>query len=67
MAQDEFINAMHQMENEMSPFPEYTPVGMTYTPMQKIKTIYEPETAFMQGTVFPDLDKPFLGGRGCSK
>lgn len=46
-----------------SAFPAQTPVAMCYVPLQKLETVYEPETALMQGTLFPELDKPFLGGR----
>lgn len=60
-------NMNNPMDNEMSAFPPFTPVGMCYVPMQTIKTIYEPEIAHRQGTMFPDLDKPFLGGRGHAK
>lgn len=50
-----------------SAFPAQTPVAMCYVPLQKLETVYEPETALMQGTVFPELDKPFLGGRSASR
>lgn len=60
-------NMPGMMDNSMSPFPPYTPVGMCYVPMQRITTVYEPENAFMRGTLFPDLDKPFLDGRGFEK
>ncbi len=42
---------------------ENFPVGMAYVPMQTWGPIYEPGKALCQGTLFPDLDKPFLGGR----
>lgn len=37
-------------------------VAMAYVPWQRWSTVYEPDTAFMQGTLFPDLDKPWLAG-----
>ncbi len=29
---------------------------------QEIEQVYEPETAFIRGTAFPELDKPFCPG-----
>ena len=67
MVPDENFDYSNLMENDMSAFPPYTPVAMCYVPMQKIKAVYEPELAWRQGTLFPDLDKPFLGGRSFEK
>lgn len=39
------------------------PIAMAYTPMQQWKTTYSPEQALNAGTVFPELDLPFQGGR----
>jgi hypothetical protein len=64
---DQMSNMMTAMDGGMSPFPPYTPVGMCYVPMQRITNVYEPETAYRQGTLFPDLDKPFLDGRGFAR
>lgn len=44
-------------------FPEYTPPGMGYVPMQQWGQVYSPEQAFRQGTIFPELDYPFMMGR----
>ena len=49
------------------PFPEKTPVAMAYVPFQQFGNMYEPEKGFEVGTMFPDLDKPFWGGRGVLK
>ena len=61
------IPMANTMANMMSAFPPETPIGMCYVPMQKITTVYEPENAWKRGTIFPDLDKPFLDGRGYEK
>lgn len=46
-------------------FPAQTPLAMAYVPMQmRIGTVYEPEVALKQGTLYPELNKPFLAGRG---
>mgnify|MGYP000861545938 CR=1 FL=1 len=50
-----------------SAFPAQTPIAMCYVPLQRLETVYEPETALKQGTLFPDLDKPFLGGRSAAR
>lgn len=36
-------------------------LAMAYVPMQKWIDTYDPETGFNRGTIFPGLDKPFLG------
>ena len=40
------------------------PLAMAYVPWQKINKIYEDlEDAFCEGTIFPELNKPFKGRR----
>ena len=48
------------------------PLGMVYAPYQEWKKVYDVETAFSRGTLFPELDKPWevpaptgKGGRCC--
>lgn len=45
-------------------FPANMPVAMAYVPWQKWKDIYEPCKALESGTIFAELDKPFLGKGG---
>lgn len=46
----------------LSPFPSDAAVAMAYVPFQQAPVIYEDERkALNQGTLFPELDKPFLG------
>lgn len=40
------------------------PLAMAYVPWQTWQAIYEPDQALCQGTIFMELDKPFLGCRG---
>lgn len=41
-------------------------LAMAYVPWQHFNQVYEPEMALDQGTLFPELDKPFYGsGGGC--
>ncbi|MDD4698730.1 MAG: spore coat associated protein CotJA [Oscillospiraceae bacterium] len=37
------------------------PLTMAYVPMQKYSTVYDQAEALNNGTLFPDLDKPFSG------
>lgn len=48
----------------MTPFPEETPPGMAYVPYQMWGDAYDAEYAISKGTLFPVLDKPFIGMRG---
>ena len=41
------------------------PLAMAYVPMQKYGMTYEADNALEKGTLFPDLDKPFLGKGAC--
>lgn len=43
------------------------PIAMAYVPWQKWRNIYEPCKALQIGTIFEELDKPFLGMRGVKK
>ncbi len=37
------------------------PLSMVYSPIQEFKDIYDMESALMQGTIFKELDLPFMG------
>ncbi len=39
------------------------PLAMVYAPCQPWRNLYEPDRALTQGTLFADLDLPFLGVR----
>lgn len=42
------------------------PVAMAYVPWQRLTNIYEDlDEALMNGTIFPELNKPFSGRRCC--
>lgn len=56
-----FINGQGCTPNRTR-FPSQTPVAMAYVPFQHIDTTYSPEEGLVCGTIFPELDKPFLGG-----
>ena len=40
---------------------EQLPLAMSYVPGQLWGELYDPQTALQQGTLFPELDLPFLG------
>ena len=37
------------------------PLAMVYSPIQCFENIYDMDTALIQGTVFKELDLPFMG------
>ena len=39
------------------------PLTMAYVPFQRLKETYNEQEALKSGTLFPELDKPFLGRR----
>lgn len=43
---------------------EGLPLAMAYVPWQNWKEIYDLEKGFSSGTIFHELDKPFLGRGG---
>ncbi len=47
-------------ENHIDKFP----LAMAYVPWQKFDRVYEDlEKAYCNGTIFPELNKPFTGRR----
>jgi len=45
--------------------PDKLALAMAYVPPQpQITHVYKTDVALKQGTLFPDLDKPFLGKGG---
>jgi hypothetical protein len=42
-------------------FPKETPLAMAYVPFQSWENPYDSATALARGTIFPALDKPFIG------
>ncbi len=48
-------------------FSESMPPAMSYTPFQIMCNLYQPCKALMAGTIFPELDKPWLAGGECPR
>lgn len=50
------------MEDNFKPQEcECPALAMAYVPMQKWRNVYESEVGFHRGTIFAELDKPFIG------
>ena len=43
--------------------PDNFKIAMSYVPYQTLGEIYSEEAALFSGTLFPELDKPFMKGR----
>lgn len=41
-------------------------LAMAYVPYQRWNETYEPALGFQRGTIFPELDKPFVGEEAVS-
>lgn len=48
--------------NNSSKFPQNAPLAMAYVPFQEWSDVYSDDEAFPIGTLFPDLDFPFMRG-----
>ena len=48
----------------MPKLPNCPVIAMAYVPFQQMLEIYETEDALAAGTLFPELNKPFMCGRG---
>lgn len=46
---------------------ENMPLAMAYVPWQTWQNIYDAEKGFCNGTIFQDLNLPFLGMGGCQQ
>lgn len=56
---------MSQDGCNISRFPENTPIAMSYTPMQQWGSVYSEAEALSVGTIFPELNLPFMPEGGC--
>jgi hypothetical protein len=64
MPNEDVFSKLYPSQQQDSMFPPEISLAMAYIPLQQITTLYDADNAFQIGTLFPDLDKPFLGGRG---
>ena len=57
-------NEMPNSQAEENFMPLERPLAMVYSPRQSWRELYDPEMGFTKGTLFKELDKPFMGGGG---
>ncbi len=55
------IKELQNSEFFIRPLPEDTVVAMAYVPFQNARKVYSPECGIQNGTMFPELNKPFTG------
>lgn len=58
------LNPCMDNKDNSGRFPSETPLAMCYVPMQELNELYPENTAFEKGTIFPDLEFPFIGKKG---
>jgi len=58
-------NKCNYICKKMPHLPEYTVVAMAYVPFQTDLVTYTSDEALCNGTLFPELDKKFYGGKCC--
>ena len=64
---DDFVRRNCGKAKDPSPLPMDPVVAMAYVPFQQWGEIYESVKGLERGTIFPDLDKPFLCAGGDSR
>lgn len=67
-AMDDFMSDMMDDMHDQSmlmPNRQKPVVAMAYVPWQNLNTLYDPEGGLCRGTIFPELDKPWMPGGVC--
>ena len=54
------IKELQNSEFFIKPLPQKTVVVMAYVPYQNAGKVYSPECGIKNGTMFPELNKPFM-------
>lgn len=54
--------AQSNQEVNVSALPDNPVLAMSYVPLQFYRDMYSVDKGFTAGTIYPELDKPFLGG-----
>ena len=52
-----------ECEQPDSTLPKEMPIAMLYVPYQSWRKLYDHQIALERGTIFEELDKPFIGER----
>ncbi len=50
-----------------SPCQKFSSLAIAYVAYQKWQNLYSPEVGFHRGTLFTELDKPFIGEEAVCK
>lgn len=60
------IKELQNADFFITPLPKKTVVAMAYVPYQNAAQLYSPEQGIQNGTMFPELNKPFCprGSKG---
>ena len=53
---------MNKKKDTLSCASKNCPLAMVYSPFQEWESTYDAMLALERGTIFPELDKPFLMG-----
>lgn len=61
MMHDNLFDKIQSEYGIKTPLPEDTTVAMAYVPYQITNNTIDPEQGLDSGTMFPILDKPFIG------
>lgn len=56
----DIIKELQNADFFIRPLPEKTVEAMAYVPFQNASRLYSPEHGIQTGTLFPELNKPFL-------
>lgn len=64
-ALDDFMSESMDDLSFLMPDGQKPVVAMAYVPWQSLNTVYEPEGGLCRGTIFPELDKPWMPGGVC--
>ena len=56
-----YVAASEQKNTDIPSIPSQTPLGMAYVPFQSWGEVYDADRALPIGTIFQELDYPFLG------
>lgn len=61
---DDFFDIISEFDHDMRGKPvDELPLASAYVPIQKWRDIYDADVGLSRGTIFFELDLPFLGKR----
>jgi len=60
----DIIKELQNTDFRITPLPEDITVAMAYVPYQNAQKLYSPQHGLETGTMFPELNKPFMCAAG---